>query len=95
MTLIVGICTLELHISDSNSLKDKRQVVRSLLDRVHNEFNVSAAQLDRHDRWTQATLGVACVGNATRHVNAVLNSVLDFVESEPRVEVADCQMEML
>ena len=95
MSLIVGICTLELHISDSNSLKDKRQVVRSLLDRMHDRFNVSAAQLDQHDGWSQATLGVSCVGNETRHVNAVLNSVLNFVESEPRVEVADCQMEML
>lgn len=95
MTFIIGTCVLQLFISDSHSLKDRRQVVSSLLDRLHDRFNVAAAQLDRHNSWTEATLGVACVGNETRHVNSVLNKVLAFVEGDPRVEVAGVEMEML
>ncbi len=95
MTFIIGTCVLELFISDSHSLKDRRQVLNSLLDRLHDRFNVSAAQLDQHNSWTQATLGVACVGNETRHVNTVLNKVLEFVEREPRVVVGGVNMEML
>ena len=95
MTFIIGTCVLELFISDSHSLKDRRQVINSLLDRLHDRFNVAAAQLDQHNSWTQATLSVACVGNETRHVNTVLNKVLEYVEREPRVVVGGVNMEML
>ena len=95
MALIIGICTLELDLNDSHSLKDKRQVVRSVLDRARGRFNVSIAQLDQHDLWQHATIGIACVGNERQYVNTVLNKVLELLESEPRVEVTGCQMEML
>lgn len=93
--MTVGICRIELEVCDSNSLKDKRQVLQSLLTRLRNKFNISVAQLDSHDFWRSATLGIACVSNETTHTDRVLNKVLDLVEREPRVLVLGCERETL
>jgi hypothetical protein len=93
--MIVGTCIIDLEITDANSLKDKRQVVRSLIERIRNRFLVSVAQLDDHDLWQNATIGVAVVSNKAASAHQVLNKLLDYVESDPRVVVVGCQMEML
>jgi hypothetical protein len=93
--MVIGTCIIDLEITDSDSLKDKRQVVKSLMERVRHRFPVSVAQLDDHDLWHSATLGIAVVANQTTYANQVLNKLLDYVESDPRVMVVACQMEML
>lgn len=93
--MTVGLCTVELLITDSDSLKDKRQVVKSLKDRIRNRFNVSVAELDGHETWQSSTLGFACIGNGRAIVEQTLNKVLDHVEGEPRAMVVRCDMEML
>ena len=57
--MIVGVCTVELFIGDSRSLKDKRQVLHSLKDRLRGKFNLSVAEVDGHDLWQKAVLGMA------------------------------------
>jgi uncharacterized protein YlxP (DUF503 family) len=59
--MIIGTCIIELHIPGNGSLKGKRRVVKSIIARVHNEFNVFIAEADNQDLWQSATLGVACV----------------------------------
>jgi uncharacterized protein YlxP (DUF503 family) len=93
--MVIGICTLRLVIRSSNSLKDKRQVIKSLLDRTRERFNVSAAEVDELDSWRRATLGFACVSKDQVFVDQVLQKVLATVESNPLVEVADVQMEFV
>jgi uncharacterized protein len=93
--MVIGICTLRLIIEGSNSLKDKRQVIKSILDRIRERFNVSAAEVDELDNWRRATLGFACVSKDQSFVDQVLQKVLAFVESNPQVEVADVQMEFV
>ena len=93
--MVIGICTLQLIIEGSNSLKDKRQVIKSLLDRMRNQFNVSAAEVDDLDSWRRATLGLACVSKDQVFVDQVLQKALALVESNPLVEVADVQMEFV
>lgn len=93
--MTVGVCQIELEVTDSNSLKDKRQVLRSLLTRLRNKFNVSIAQLDNHDLWRSATLGIAHVSNDSTHTDRVLNRVIDLIEDEPRVLVVGCELELL
>lgn len=85
--MVVGVLSLDLLIPESDSLKDKRQVLRSLLDRLHDRFNVSAAEVGDHDVWRRAQLGVACVSNERRHAQSVLDNALRLVTSEPRVEI--------
>jgi uncharacterized protein YlxP (DUF503 family) len=93
--MVIGVCTLRLVIEGSDSLKDKRQVIKSLLDRIRDKFNVSAAEVDDLDSWRRATLGFACVSKDQAFVDQVLQKVLSTVESNPLVEVADVQMEFV
>ena len=73
----VGLLTLELHIPDAQSLKDKRQVIRSLKDKLRREFNVAVAELDHHDLWQRSVVGVVTLSNEERHVQESLQKVLD------------------
>lgn len=93
--MFVGVLTLQLQIHHADSLKDKRSVVNSLLDRIRSRFNVSAAQMDQHDLWQSATLAVAVVSNDAATVHTVLNHVRDFAEADDRCDVMHCQVDML
>lgn len=93
--MIVGVLTADLMIGGSNSLKDKRQVIKSLLDTIRNRFNVSAAELDELDSWRRSVVGVACISNDQTVANTVLNRVLSLIESDPRLSVMECRLEFL
>ncbi|HTE19003.1 MAG TPA: DUF503 domain-containing protein [Armatimonadota bacterium] len=95
MALIVGVCTLDLIIPEANSLKDKRSVLKSMLEGIRGKFNVSAAEVEHMDLWRRATVGIACVSNSQQFVDQVLNKVVDWVESNPRVNITDVQLEFL
>ena len=89
----VGLLTVDITVTDSITLKDKRQVVRSLLDRLAVRFNVSAAEVDcRNSR--RAQLGFSCVSNDGGHVREMLQAVLDAVRSDPRAVVEDSEIEV-
>ncbi len=91
--MFVGLLTLRLLIHDANSLKEKRHVINSLLDRIRARWNVSAAQLDNHDRWNDAQIGVAIVSNDHAVAERVMNHIRDFAENDVRFDVAEisCQ----
>jgi uncharacterized protein YlxP (DUF503 family) len=72
----VGLLTLELHIAEAQSLKDKRQVIRSLKDRLRNHFNVAVAELDFEDVWQRSVVGVVTLSNEEHHVEEALQKVL-------------------
>ena len=72
----VGLLTLELHIAEAQSLKDKRQVLRSLKDRLRNQFNVAVAELDFEDMWQRSVVGVVTLSNEEHHVEEALQKVL-------------------
>ena len=91
----IGILTLHLAIDQADSLKDKRQVVRSLAQRLRNKFNVSVAEVDDLNLWRRAVLGVAVVSNDSRFANQILSKVVDHVEDDFRVVLDDYGIEML
>jgi uncharacterized protein len=74
--MAVGLLTLELHLAEAQSLKDKRQVLRSLKDRLRQNFNVAVAELDFEDTWQRSVIGVATVSNEEHHVEETLQKVL-------------------
>ncbi|MGO9641662.1 MAG: DUF503 domain-containing protein [Candidatus Acidiferrales bacterium] len=76
----VGLLTLEIQILDAHSLKDKRQVLRSLKDRLRGRFNIAIAELDGQDSWQRATIGIVSVSNNAAHLEQSLRTV--FEESE-------------
>lgn len=91
----IGICTIWLAIPESHSLKQKRQVVKSITDRLKNRFNIAVAEVDPLDRHQQAVLGVVSVSNDTKHLNRVLSYVVNFIEDTLLVELTDYQIEIL
>ena len=74
--MAVGLLTLELHLAEAQSLKDKRQVLRSLKDRLRQHFNVAVAELDFEDTWQRSVVGVVTVSNEEQHVEEALQKVL-------------------
>jgi uncharacterized protein len=85
----IGILTLRLRLEGADSLKDKRQVVKSLIERMRGKFNVSAAEVDDLDVWRRATVGVAVVSNDPRFCNQVLSQVVNYVEDDGRAVLDD------
>lgn len=91
--MIVGVCTIELHLHEPNSLKAKRKVVKSIISRVKNKFNVSIAEVGYQDKWQRSVLAVSVVSTAQDHANGILSKVVNFVEAMYIAELLDCQIE--
>lgn len=87
--MVIGVRSFELHLPTAHSLKDKRSVLKSLKDRLHNEFNVSVAETGRHDAWQAAELTVCVVSAERRHAASVLESVDKFVDGNPLCRIVD------
>lgn len=77
--MIVGTLKLRLLLRDCHTLKEKRRVLRSLKDTLHNKFNVAAAETDEQDVWQTAEIGVAAVGNDSGFVQSILSGVVQYV----------------
>jgi uncharacterized protein YlxP (DUF503 family) len=94
--MIVGICTIELHLPGLGSLKQKRSVIKPLLTRLHNTFNISAAEIDYQDVWQSAVIGIAVVTNSTAHAQQMLNRVIRWIETNfPNVQIVRQEIEIL
>jgi uncharacterized protein YlxP (DUF503 family) len=89
-------CQIQLRLPENHSLKGKRQVIKSIITRLQNKFNVSVAEIDDQDLWQLAVLGIACVSNHRRHADETLANVVKFViQNYPDVEVLSSQIETL
>ncbi len=94
MTMHIGTLTVVLYLHAAESLKDKRQVVKSLIETTRQKFNISIAEVDDLDKWRKATLGIAFVSNDKSYVNQVLDKVVNTLESNPAVEVGEVELEL-
>ena len=92
--MVVAITQLTLFIPDNNSLKGKRKVVKSLIEKVRHRFEASAAEVADHDLWQKATIGVALVGNDARLLTTVLDQITKFIENQHLAEIVDSHVEL-
>jgi len=92
--MVVGVCTIELRLHGTRSLKAKRQVVKSIVTRVKNNFNVAIAEVDHQDKWQRALLGVAVVSTAQDHANGILSKVVNFIEAMYIADLLDYHIEI-
>lgn len=93
---LVGLCTFEFYLPGLTSLKDKRSILKSMLSRLHNTFNVSAAEIDENDRHQSAVIAVAVVSNSSRHAQQVLQSIESWIEEHfPDAEIVKRKIEIL
>ena len=93
--MLVGTMQVELYLPGTLSLKGKRLILKSIKARIRNKFNVCIAEVDHHDKWQRATLGLSCVSNDKRFLEKTLNNVLKFIEKDDRIEVVDQLVEIL
>ena len=94
--MVIGVCTLELFIPGNRSLKGKRRILKSLIARVRNEFNVSIAEVGGNEAWQSATLGVTCVSNDAAHAHTMLSKVVQTIERDHLdVQIVDYHIEVL
>lgn len=83
-----AVLSCDIHIPQSRSLKQKRSVIRHILDTARNRYGVASSEVGFQDLWQRAELGFAYVGPDSGHVRDVLGSVERFVWSHPEIEVA-------
>lgn len=92
--MCVGILGVELFIPESGSLKSKRRVLKCLKDRIKAHFNASVSEVDKHDKWQRALIGIACIGKDKQYVNGTLSRISDFIYAFHQIEVIDIKMEI-
>ena len=92
---VVGVLTLELRLENAHSLKDKRNVVQSLKNRLRHKFNVAVAEIDYQDLWQRAAVAAVTVSSDQVHAEKVLRSVEAEAVALLGPEVGDCTLEWL
>lgn len=92
--MVVGIGMIQLHIEDSRSLKEKRSVVRKIVNRAQNNFNASIAEVGALDSWTHSVIGFSMVGNDRSFINSKMDKLLTFVENLHLADVTHSQIEI-
>ncbi len=93
--MVVGVCRVVLELPELDSLKQKRGIVRKLLDRVRARFNVAAAEVDLLDEHRRAMLGFVVVSNDPRHANTMLDKITDYCESSGLAEIGSVHVELV
>ena len=96
MGMAVGVGRVTLRLPENHSLKGKRQVLKSLIARLHNRFNISAAEVDDQDSWQMAVIAFSCVSTNERHIDRVLSSAIAFIRTERLdAEIVDVETEVI
>jgi uncharacterized protein len=93
--MVIGAMIIEFHIHENQSLKGKRKIVRSMVDKVKSKFNVSIAEIGSNDKWQKIELGVSAVGNDRRFIDSSLANVLTFLDSLYLAEVTNSRIEII
>nr|WP_286725211.1 DUF503 domain-containing protein [Pelotomaculum sp. PtaB.Bin117] len=92
--MIVGILTVELFIGEVHSLKEKRKVLKSVIDRIKKRFNVSIAEIGEQDIWQRSTLGLSMISNEQAYVHKVFAAVVKFIETQGMLTITDYQIQL-
>ncbi len=87
--MIVGIMKIEIYISGSRSLKDKRKVIKSIKDKIRKNFNVSIAETDYQDKWQRSLLGISQVANDTAYIARNFDSIYQLLLQNYNIQVLD------
>jgi uncharacterized protein YlxP (DUF503 family) len=94
--MTIGILTLEIQLPGCKSLKEKRSRLKPLITRLHREFNISVAELDRMDSWSEAIIGCAMISNETPFTQNALQSVVRWLNHHwPDITLVDHHIELI
>lgn len=94
--MVVGVLTLQIHLPGCTSLKEKRGRIKPLVSRLHKEFNISVAEIERNDSWQEAVVACALVTNDRNHAQQSMQVVSRWIDTNwPDVQVEDEQLELI
>lgn len=94
--MFVATCVITLELGGVRSLKEKRSIIKSILARLHREFNLAVAEVDAHDAWGTAVIGLATIGNDKAYLHRLLEKSVAWVEdNRPDAPVAAYSIEFL
>ncbi|WP_461206561.1 DUF503 domain-containing protein [Clostridium sp. DL1XJH146] len=93
--MIIGTATIKLSATWVHSLKEKRMIVKSIINKVKHRFNVSIAEVDAQDYHQTIIIGIACVSNSTRHADSELQTVISFIENNSDAVMEKTEIEIL
>jgi len=92
--MTVCSCEIEILIYESNSLKEKRHVIKSMVERIKSKFNASVAEVGYNELWNRSIIGVAVVSNNRNLCEASISKIISFVDNDERVEILNCYKEI-
>ena len=87
--MIIGSCKIYLEAEWVFSLKDKRMIVKSLVEKIRRKFNVSVSEVENNDIHKSIVIGIACVTNETSHADSIINNVINFIENNTDAVIVD------
>ena len=93
--MIIGTAKISLHANWVHSLKEKRMVVKSIIAKVKNKFNVSIAEVENQDYHQSIVIGVACVTNSSRLANSIMQNVVGYIEEHTEALIENVEFEIL
>jgi len=93
--MFVAVASVDIQIGDKNSLKAKRKILRGVIERTKNKFNVSIAETGHNDLWQRTEIGFSIVSNDKSHVNSSADKVMDFLHSFPEINIIQTNLEII
>ncbi|MDY6910309.1 MAG: DUF503 domain-containing protein [Thermodesulfobacteriota bacterium] len=93
--MTVGVARVTFILHGNQSLKGKRKVVKSLIEKCRHRFNVSVAEVDHQELHQRTTVAVAVVGSDSRLVNSILDRIIEYLDSLGLADLADHQIELI
>lgn len=93
--MIIGICTCEIYIFNANSLKSKRSVVKSIVEKSKNRFNISIAEVGENDKWQKSIIAFSTISNSQKIVEETIEKVINFFDSYSEIEIINIKREIL
>ncbi|KXA30507.1 hypothetical protein HMPREF3229_00970 [Peptoniphilus harei] len=93
--MIIGICTCEIFIFNANSLKSKRSVVKSIIEKSKNRFNISIAEVGENDKWQKSIIAFSTISNDQKIVEETVEKVINFFDSYSEIEIINIKREIL
>lgn len=93
--MVIGILELEIKLFSSDSLKDKRRIIKSLIDRIRNNFNVSVSEIRHQDLWQRAGLGITLLTTEGKFAQSILSKIIDFIKKDKKISLIDSRMEIM
>ncbi len=93
--MFVAVICADIKIGEKSSLKEKRKILRSVIDRLKNKFNVSVAEVGHQDKWQRSVIGFAILSNDNAHVNSSADKVINFLHDVPDIDVIKIDLEII